>query len=181
MKKQHLQETNFLLMRLGFVALFLEFKYLVLRLAYLKSNKEELIKLQKIGHDTLKSNGYNSQTYKELEKVQAAIDKLKSDRKIIIGQVRRNSAAVIGISLSSLIIYIGYRTYKEHLSAAARACKDKIGQEKNKCMQDFKKFANIKRLNLLRKEVSKCSVSKNEEVCKRKVNNEIRRIQSKIK
>ena len=95
---------------------------------------------------------------------------------------KRNGIIVGSVIMSGLIIYAGYKTYKLYLSQAGRACKGRgTGAMRLKCINDYKREGNNKRISLLKNHLPDCSVTKNPDACRRKINDEVKRVQEKMR
>jgi len=66
--------------------------------------------------------------------------------------------------------------YKQHLSKAARACKDFVGPKRAICLKKYKELALKNQLQALSSKMSSCSKDKNPEKCKMKIQKKINSI-----
>ena len=114
----------------------------------------------------IKKNLLNAQEAKEIEKV---MFKYKS------------SAIISGTALASLIIYTAYQTYKVSNNKYKKNCEKKVGIEKDKCILKNKIFSLKKRLNFLNGATIKCNSSKDPIKCKDKLDEEILKLNEKLK
>jgi len=81
---------------------------------------------------------------------------------------------VAAAALVALAVTVAYKIYRDYLSKAAQACgKGKSGALKKKCMAEFKKKARRAKIASMQKSMSKCSKTKNPEVCKNKLQSKI--------
>lgn len=88
-----------------------------------------------------------------------------------------------GISAAVLAAYVGTvagTIWKQYLSKAGRACKGLKGLEKKSCMVKFKRQAVKKQLSVATSSKSKCAKTKDPVVCKRKLDNKIRKLKAKL-
>jgi len=91
------------------------------------------------------------------------------------------TAAVAAAAVAAAIITAGVLAYKRFFSKAAKACKGKSGGERKTCLQTFKNNAVIAQMSVLKSGLGKCAKTKNPTKCKLKVQNKIKRLQSKIR
>jgi len=90
------------------------------------------------------------------------------------------SKHLVGAALAGLIISYSYWVYKDYLSKAARACKDKRGKEKAICMKEFKKKAQAAKIQALQAGMSKCAKTKDPTSCKSKLQGKINKEKAKM-
>ena len=86
-----------------------------------------------------------------------------------------------GIILAAIIATAAYKVYKGYLSKAAKACKEKKGEDKSKCMKDYKEKAIREEIKALQSLMKECSKSKDAPKCKKKIQNQIIKKKKKLK
>ncbi len=96
---------------------------------------------------------------------------LISKHKIVIGAAGVSAAAATA----------GVLIYKKYLSAAAKSCKSKIGDEKQKCLIQFRITGHKAEIASLRSSISKCSNASDPMTCRKKIEDRIKNIQDRIK
>jgi hypothetical protein len=85
------------------------------------------------------------------------------------------SAAIV-----ALIFVVAHRAYKRFLSKAAKACNHLGGIEKTNCMSKYKIEATKKKIEDLRTGKQSCQHTKNSSKCEDKIDNKIKKLQSKL-
>lgn len=87
--------------------------------------------------------------------------------------------AVGGAAVAALVIYAGYKIYKNYLSRAAKSCAG--SPDKSTCMKQFKNKATQAQISQLRSGSGKCAQSKDPGKCKAAINAKISSLQGKMK
>lgn len=85
------------------------------------------------------------------------------------------------IALVSIASAVSYKIYKQYLTKAAKACKDKKGLAKEECMTKFKREGLKKQLNILQKGLVDCKNTKDPKLCQEKMKKKIDGIKNKLK
>ena len=95
------------------------------------------------------------------------------------------SLAILGTTAGVInAINLTYRTYKEYLTKAGRACSDLTERERSICMLDYKIKGKKQQLLNLQKLIAKCSRAKEAKQatkCKLKIKKEMQKIKDEIK
>jgi len=126
--------------------------------------------------------------------MEARMDKILAKSKVRMAAGRKQRAAeisarekaelqkvVVVAVVVAAIIAGSYMVYKRFFSKAAKACKGKSGGERKTCLQTFKNNAVKAQMSALNSGMGKCAKTKNPTKCKLKVQNKIKRLQSKIR
>jgi len=87
--------------------------------------------------------------------------------------------AIGGAAAAALVIYAGYKIYKNYLSKAAKSCKG--APDKSACMKQFKNKAVQAQISQLRSGAGKCAKSKDPAKCKAAIQAKISSLQGKMK
>lgn len=90
------------------------------------------------------------------------------------GKIAAGTAVIAAATAASVY------AYKNYLSAAARACKDKKGKEKADCMRKFKVEGLKAKLGVLRSALKKCDMADDPVTCKEKFNDKIKAVEIQI-
>lgn len=114
----------------------------------------------------IKSAYLNTQQAKEIEKT------LK---------MYKSTKIISGVALASLIIYTSYQIYKDTNDKYKKNCEKKTGKDKEKCILNNRIIALKKRLNFLNGATIKCNKSKDPVKCKDKLDEEILKLNEKLK
>jgi hypothetical protein len=89
--------------------------------------------------------------------------------------------APLMIAFSAASLSMGaFNIYKQHLTRAARSCKDLPPKEKAICMLRFKLQGKKAQLSSLNGNMPKCNKTKDAELCKQKLLNKARKVGSDI-
>jgi hypothetical protein len=98
-------------------------------------------------------------------------------RKILIDREREaallRNRTIGGIVLAAIIATAAYKVYKGYLSKAAKACQGRKGEDKTKCMKDYKRKAVQEEIKAMTKLMSECSKSKEPVKCKNAIKKKI--------
>jgi hypothetical protein len=73
-----------------------------------------------------------------------------------------------------------YKVYKHYFSKAAKACQGKSGAEKDRCMKLYRIAALTKARDVLKKQASNCSKSRDPQQCKSKIIAKVAKFDQKI-
>ena len=93
---------------------------------------------------------------------------------------KMNPKVAAGVGVAAATIGAGILLWKKYHSDAYQYCKDKPGAERGQCMSDYKKSANIARINVLRTAIPKCSKDPDPAGCQQKLQKEIAKLQSRV-
>lgn len=88
---------------------------------------------------------------------------------------------ISGIGLASVISYSAYKLYKEERSKSIQICLNKKGKQRIECIGMYTRKSLLKRLYFLKRSVQKCKYSKDPVRCKDKLDEEILKVEAKIK
>lgn len=92
------------------------------------------------------------------------------------------SLAVVGATAGIInAINLTYRTYKEYMTKAGRACADLTERERSICMLQHKIKGKQKQMQQLQQLASSCVKNKKVQECKMKIAKEIQKIKEEIK
>lgn len=86
----------------------------------------------------------------------------------------------LAISATSLLM-TAYKTYKDYLSKAARACDTMTGRDKSLCMTKYKMEGIRNYIQQLQKSLTKCEEAKYPEKCREKIKERIQKLEEKHK
>ena len=90
--------------------------------------------------------------------------------------------AIVGATAGVInAINFTYRTYKEYMTKAGRACTDLTERERSICMLQYKIKGKQKQLQQLKHLVSKCAQNKKVQACKSRLAKEMQKIKAEIK
>jgi len=103
--------------------------------------------------------------------------------KIQLQEIEPLTALIIVGATAGVVnaINLTYRTYKEYLTKAGRACSELTERERAICMLHYKIEGKEKQLSQLQKLVEKCKQNKHVQKCKIKLAQEIQKIKNEIK
>jgi len=97
------------------------------------------------------------------------------------GKRIRPYAKGVGVAvIVAAVTASAYQIYKRTMSAAARSCRGKKGNEKRNCMVVFHRKALQLKLATLQKLRSECNNSKNPQKCKNQLDAKIKKVRYKI-
>jgi hypothetical protein len=115
-------------------------------------------------------------------KIVSIINRLEAIARRGLEILKKNPKSVLaGIAVASGIITAGIMIYKKYLSAGARSCKGKEGADKQKCIVQFRINAYKAEISIIRSSESKCSQSNDPMTCRKKLDDRIKSLQSRIK
>jgi len=90
--------------------------------------------------------------------------------------------AIVGATAGVInAINFTYRTYKEYMTKAGRACSDLTERERSICMLQYKIKGKQKQLQQMKQLVSKCAKNKKIQACKSRLSKEMQKIKIEIK
>ena len=93
----------------------------------------------------------------------------------------KNKMKYVGTTvLVAAALYGAYKIYKRFFTKAGKMCASYSGEEKEKCINKFKKLAIQKQIQELQKSQSKCSESNNPLKCKKAIEEKIKKLKEKI-
>lgn len=93
----------------------------------------------------------------------------------------KSGLVVSGAALAAMLIFTSFKLYRMEKQRTLKQCTDKEGLEKQICIKNHYKQALIKRLYFLKKSMYKCKYSKDPVKCKDKVDEEILKVEEKLK
>jgi len=128
---------------------------------------EVMPKLVQEDIDALKEAPLGGQAWKAFGSTSMFKDPVKATYKA--GQTSGATHAVV----VAAALFAGAKAYKRFLSKAARACKEKGGVDKTRCMQKFKLDAKKAKIAAMQKGMSACSKTKDPSKCKAKLQGKI--------
>lgn len=85
--------------------------------------------------------------------------------------------AGITAMLGATVGRAAYKVYRNYLSKAGRACAGRSGEDRQRCIGDFKTRAKIAALTAA---ASKCNQAKNPEKCKEKIQKKIEKLKNTL-
>lgn len=89
---------------------------------------------------------------------------------------------IVGVTAGVInAINFTYRTYKEYLTKAGRACDDLTERERSICMLEHKIKGKQRQLQQLSKLATQCTKNKNVQKCKMRIAKEIQQVKNDIK
>lgn len=97
-----------------------------------------------------------------------------------LDEIQEVAPIMLAVSAASLSM-TAFNLYKQHLTKAARACKDLTPREKSICMLRFKMSGKKLQLAKLKDGMTKCNKSKNPKSCKQSLVNKAKKVGEEIK
>lgn len=107
--------------------------------------------------------------------------------KTLVGKAKefagKHPTAVVSVSMALVVaaaIAASIKLYKQFISKAEKACKDKKGQEKADCMKNYKIKGKEKQIKNLKKAMTFCKETKKPDSCKKRLEKKIDEITKQI-
>lgn len=94
---------------------------------------------------------------------------------------KKGTLIVSGIGLASLIIYASFKNFMLNKKISRLKCKGLTGEKRSDCIKREKAMMIHSRIQFLKKSVMRCNHSKDPVRCKDKIDEEILRLESKVK
>jgi len=85
-----------------------------------------------------------------------------------------------GLALATTLIYGSYQIYKRYLSAAAKACSNKTGNDRKNCIDQYRSNARKEQIKKLQYHLKDCTKSKDPMSCKKAILNKIQKINKRL-
>jgi hypothetical protein len=86
-----------------------------------------------------------------------------------------------GLALATALIYGSYEVYKRYLSAAAKACAHRSGNERKDCVDRYRSNARREQIKKLHHSLQDCQKSKDPISCKKTILIKIQKISKRVK
>jgi len=89
-------------------------------------------------------------------------------------------ASAAGLVMALIVLKSAHYIYKNLVAWSQKACKDKVGPEKEKCLRNFKIKALKAQIQALKKGKAKCKRTKSPEKCVHKIDMKIQKLKNKL-
>jgi len=86
-----------------------------------------------------------------------------------------------GLALATALIYGSYEVYKRYLSAAAKACAHRSGNDRKECIDRYRSNARKEQIKKLHSHLQDCQKSKDPMSCKKTILIKIQKISKRVK
>lgn len=87
---------------------------------------------------------------------------------------------IAATAVAAMTILIARKAYKSYLNDAAKICRSKKGNAKNRCFKEYHIEATKKEIQALKEYIKVCSKSKTPSLCRAKIEMKINELQSKL-
>jgi hypothetical protein len=111
------------------------------------------------------------------EIVNDRFDLLEVDPASVEAGMMMGGVGAIGAMLGAVVARAAYKVYRNYLSKAGRACAGRSGEDRQRCIGDFKVRAKIAALKAAS---TKCSQAKDPEKCKAKLQKKIAKLENTL-
>lgn len=101
-------------------------------------------------------------------------------RKVSENEVVSEVAIVIPAMLVAAALSVARMSYDKIFSQAAKSCADKEGDNKKRCMRDFKLKSHYAKLTALKREMGKCNQTNNAKKCREIFIKHMRKIEKQV-